>query len=228
MTPLTQIRAPLTTMSLPVLSALKTEPSRYLSYFRKLLDISVSLSLPISVYCFLEGEFLIRVLLGENWMQAVPVFRILAIAGVFIATSGAPGLVMLSHGYSKRYMHLTSLTSAMISISFVAGVPFGIEGVAYGYTTANLLIMIPLIHYGLRGTPLTLRVILQAVKGPIVAAVFAGVSVYGVHTFVTNDSIVYHVLIGLLFFLIYIAITLSRSNTRDTLKSIWTSVSGKE
>jgi O-antigen/teichoic acid export membrane protein len=228
MTPLTQIRAPLTTMSLPILSTLKSEPTRYLSYFKKLLDISVSLALPISVYSFLEGEFLIRVLLGENWMEAVPVFKILAIAGVFIATSGAPGLVMLSHGFSKRYMQLTILTSIMVSVSFIAGVPFGIEGVAYAYTTANLLIMIPLIHYGFKGTPLTLKVILQAVKGPIIAAAFAGVVVYGVRTVVIDDSIVSHVLMGLIFFLIYTAITLSRTTTRDTLKSIWTSISGKD
>ena len=228
MQPLNQIKSPLTTLSLPVLSSLKNDPARYQSYFRQFLDISVSLVLPISVYCFLESNFLIQILLGPKWMDAVPVFKIFSVAGVFIATSGAPGMVMLSHGFSKRYLYLTIITAVIISVSFIAGVPFGIKGVAIGYTVASFLIMIPLIYYGFRGTPIKISLVLKSISGPLLAAMIAGFSTYIFIILYSIDSLTKHILIGLIFFAIYIIFTLLRPKTRETLKYILESIVSKK
>jgi O-antigen/teichoic acid export membrane protein len=224
MTPLNQIRTPLTTLSLPVLSSLKNDEARYQSYFRQLLDVSISLALPISVYCYLESEFLIRILLGEKWMGAVPVFKILSIAGVFVALSAAPGLAMLSHGYAKRHLHLTVITAAIVSLSFIIGVRFGIKGVALGYTIASFLIMIPFIGFAFRGTPIKIRLVLESISGPLIAAIIAGVAAYVYILLLNVESIVNHILTGLIFFVTYTAITLLRPKTRNTLWSVWESI----
>jgi O-antigen/teichoic acid export membrane protein len=228
MQPLTQIRAPLTTQSLPVLSSLKNDPIRYQSYFSKLLDISISLAMPVSVYCFLESEFLIRILLGQKWMDAVPVFKILAIAGIFVATSGAPGMVMLSHGFSKRYLRLTIIISLIVSASFIIGLPFGIKGVAVGYTIANFLIMIPLIYYGFKDTPIKIRLIFESILGPLISTSVAGLSTYLFIIIFSGETFFKHILTGLIFFVIYISLTLLRSKTRDTIRSIWDSIISKQ
>jgi O-antigen/teichoic acid export membrane protein len=228
MTPLNQIRTPLTTLSLPVLSSLKNHTERYRSYFRQLLDISISLALPISIYCFLEGDFLIRILLGPKWMSAVPVFKILSVAGVFVALSAAPGLVMLSHGYAKRHLHLTIITATIVAVSFIIGVRFGINGVAFGYTIANFLIMIPLISFAFKGTPITIRLVLDAMIGPLFASIIAGILAYFFLVFSSNESITRHILAGLIFLAIYLALTWLRPQTRSTLKSIWESIVSKK
>jgi O-antigen/teichoic acid export membrane protein len=228
MAPLTQIRGPLTTLSLPVLSSLKSDPARYLSYFQKLLDISISLALPISVYCFLEGEFLIKVLLGQKWMAAVPVFKILSIAGIFVATSGAPGLVMLSQGFSKRYFYLNILTSVITSVAIIIGVFFGITGVAVAYTIASFLKIIPLILYGFKETPIKLQLIFESVRGPVFAAVVAAISTYIFILFYLHDSITKHIFIGIIFFMIYTTFTLIRPRTLDTLRAILASIVSKQ
>jgi O-antigen/teichoic acid export membrane protein len=228
MTPLNQIRAPLTTLSLPVLSSLKNDNARYQSYFRQLLDISISLALPISVYCFLEGEFLIRILMGQKWMGAVPVFKILSVAGVFVALSAAPGLVMLSLGYTKRYLQLTIITSAIVSVSFLIGVRFGIKGVAMGYTIANLLIMIPLISLAFKGTPIKIGLVLEALSGPLIAVIISGVSTYVFIVLYPTDNIPKHILTGLIFLVTYLTITLLRPKTRESLLSIWETILPKK
>lgn len=227
MQPLNQIKAPLTTMSLPVLSSLKNEPERYKNYYRQLLDVNISLALPVSVYCFLESEFLIRVLLGQKWMDAVPVFKILAIGGVFVATSGAPGLVMLSHGLSKRYLQLTVLTALVIAVSFIAGIPFGINGVAVAYSVASFLIIIPLITYGFRGTPVKPGLVLRSAAGPLFASVTAGIIAYLFIIVSDTDSISGHIITGIIFFSIYVALTLLRSETRYTFRNILQSMLSK-
>jgi len=224
MTPLNQVRTPLTTLSLPVLSSLKSDPIRYQNYFRQLLDVSISLALPISVYCFLESEFLIRILLGQQWMNAVPVFKILAVAGVFVALSAAPGLVMLSHGFAKRHLHLTILTALILSIAFIIGVNFGIKGVAFGYTIASFLMMIPLIGLAFRGTPIKVSLILKSISGPLFAAIIAGFASYFFSLLYSDDSTIKHILTGLIFFVLYIILTLIRPKTRETLLSILESI----
>jgi O-antigen/teichoic acid export membrane protein len=228
MTPLNQIRTPLTTLSLPVLSSLKNDNERYRSYFRQLLDISISLALPISVYCFLESEFLIRILLGQKWMGAVPVFKILSVAGVFVALSAAPGLVMLSHGYAKRHLHLTVITAGIVAVSFIIGVRFGINGVAYGYTIASFLIMIPLICFAFRGTPIKIRLVIESISGPLFAAMVAGVLAYIFILLISKDSIINHILTALIFFSIYLTLTFMRPKTRSTVRSIWESIVSKK
>lgn len=224
MTPLNQVRAPLTTLSLPVLSSLKNDKIRYQNYYRQLLDISISLALPISIYSLLEGEFLIDLLLGQQWKNAVPVFKIFSVAGVFVAMSAAPGLVMLSQGYAKRHMQLTILTSLLISFSFIAGIPFGIKGVALGYTITSFLIMIPLIYYGFRGTPIRIRFVLESMVGPLIATSIAGMSAYVFRIAINLDQVMIHILTALVFFALYTGITMSRSRTRDTLRSIMESI----
>lgn len=228
MGPLSQIRGPLTNLSLPVLSSLIDNPERYRSYFRQLLDVSISLTLPISVYCFLEGEFLISTLLGQQWIAAIPLFKILSVAGFAVAMSASPGIVMLSHGFSKRYMYLT-LTSAIItSIGFVIGLFFGVRGVAMGYAIASFLIMIPLISFGFKNTHINLKLVFDAIKGPFLAVFVSGGAIYLVIYFSHSNSLLKHILIAILYLLVYFIITLSRPKTRETFRSILGSVIKKQ
>lgn len=224
MQPITQIRAPLTTLSLPVLSSLRHDPVRYQNYFRKLLDISISLSLPISVYCFLESEIIIRLCLGQQWMDAVPVFKVLSVAGFFVAISVSPGLVMQSYGYGKRYLQLNIATAIITSVSFIIGVPFGIIGIATSYAISSALIMIPLVIFGFQETPIRITLIVKAIIGPLISVTIAGVISFIVLNSIPHESFFNHLLVFLLYFIIYLVITLFRSETRETIHSILGSI----
>ena len=225
--PLSQIRLPLTNLSLPVLSSLKYESARYQSYFSKMLDISISVALPFCFYSFIESEFLIRLLLGPNWMGAVEIFRILALGGIFVSISFLPGLVMLSHGFSKKYMRLSITTAVITSVSFVIGIFFGINGVAASYSIGSFLVLIPMFIVSFRGTPMKLRVVFQTILWPFLTAAGAGIAILGVIRSFSVESIVEHLLLGLVYFIVYAALTLLRSETRLTLRSIWGSIISK-
>jgi len=219
--PLNQIRYPLTSMSLPVLSSLKKDPERYVSYFDKLLDISISVALPISVYAFLDSEFLIRLVLGPQWTEAAPVFRILAIGGIFVSASFLPGVAMLSHGFSKRYMQLTIATSVITSVSFIVGVYFGIKGVATAYTLASFLVLIPMYLVSFRGTPIKSRMVFETILWPLLSAAIAAGAAFVFIRFYSGHFLVTHIGIALIFFVLYTSLTLVRKKTRQTILSIW-------
>ena len=224
MQPLTQIRGPLSNLSLPVLSTLRTNPLRYYNYFKKLLDISISLALPITVYCFLEGEFIILTLLGPKWIEAVPLFKVFSIGGIFVATSAAPGLLMTSFGYTKRYFKLSVITAAIVAASFIIGVPFGVLGVAIAYSVSSFVKMIPLTYYGIRNTPVNIGLFVKSVYGPLLASGAAGLLTIIFLRLFQSGGTLRHIIAGLIFFLIYTSLTLMRKGTRETFLSIWRSV----
>jgi len=224
MQPLNQIRYPVTSMALPVLSSLKHDADRFSSYFIKLLDLSLSIALAISVYAFLESEFLITFILGQQWVGAVDVFRILAIGGIFVGASFLPGLALMSHGHSKRYMQLQIITSVITSVAFIVGVNFGINGMASAYTIAMFLVLIPMYLISFRGVPIKRRLIFTAILWPVLSAAAAGLAAYLLIRFFSSDDVIHHLLIALAFFAVYTALTFVRSGTRDTMRSIWTSL----
>ena len=228
MQPLSQIKLPLTHLALPVLSSLKKEPERYRNYFRKLLDISISLALPVTVYCFLDGEFVIRFVLGPQWIEASEVFRILAIGGVFVSASFLPGLALLSHGRSKKYMQLLIATSIIQSLSFIAGISFGIKGIAIAYTVSSFLILIPMVIMSFKGTFVTARMFFTTILWPLLFAVAAGVVLSVLLHFNFSDSTFAHLAIAVIYFILYTGLTLLRKDTRDTLLSIWDSIISKK
>lgn len=228
MQPISQIRLPLIHLALPVLSSLKNEPERYRNYFRKLLDISMSLAVPVAIYCFIESEFVIRLVLGPQWLEATQVFRILAIGGIFVSASFLPGLALLSHGFSKKYMKLMIATSAIQSVSFVAGSPFGINGIAVAYTVSSLLMLIPMVIMSFKDTFVTSRMFFSTIMWPLLAAFAAGGMLYGLYQILPPDNTFKHLLIAVIYFIVYTGFTLLRKDTRHTLLGIWESFRSKK
>jgi PST family polysaccharide transporter len=224
MQPLSQIKFPLTHLALPVLSSLQKEQERYRNYFRKLLDMSISLALPVAVYCFLESEFVIRFVLGEQWMEAVNVFRILAIGGIFVSASFLPGLALLSHGYSKKYMQLLIATSIIQSVSFIAGAPFGINGIAIAYTVSSFLILVPMVIISFKGTNVNARLFFITVVWPLLVALASGFLIYILLGILPSDTTFTHLMVAVVYFIFYTGLTLLRKDTRHTLWGIWDSI----
>lgn len=198
MLPVTQIRQPITAVAMPVLSSLQNQPERYVKYYQRMSDLLVSLMIPLAVYCMIEAEFLIRTILGSQWLGAVPVFRILAIAGLIQIMPGLAGLVMLSLGYSRRFFLWGVLGASLVVASFVIGLPFGIVGVATAYTTVLGLLLVPTLFYCYHGSPVTVGQTMKTLVLPCLISLAAGVSMLVARRLMNGDSIRTHgVLLGL-------------------------------
>jgi PST family polysaccharide transporter len=143
MMPLLQINAPSTRVALPVLSRLKDDPIRFSAYLLRgqtvLLHIVVAI---FAIGCAQAGP-LIVVLLGDQWLDAAPIFQILAVAGVFHAASYALYWVFLAKGLTGTHL-IFSLATRPLTIGLILlGAMWGPLGVATGYSL-GLVILWPL------------------------------------------------------------------------------------
>lgn len=218
MMPITQLRTPITNVAMPVLSSIKTQTTRYVKYYTGLLDILATLSIPLTVYCIFEAEFIIRLLLGPQWLAAVPVFRLLAIAGLIQPVASTRGLVLLSHGYSQRFLMWGLINSILTIIAFTSGLPYGISGVAGAYAIMNYIILIPSLYYCFYKTPVTPLLFLKVITAPLIFSFIAVLPGVILRQTWKSNSLYAHLVFLNLFVLLYCLLSFSRKSVRENFK----------
>lgn len=134
MLPLHQINAPSTTIALPVLSRLQSEPARYSAFL--LHGQSTMLHIIVGGFAFgiAQAEPLILLVLGEQWADTVPLFQALAVGGVFQAASYASYWVFLSKGLTGSHLRFTLVSRPLLILCILIGARWGVQGVAAGYS----------------------------------------------------------------------------------------------
>jgi PST family polysaccharide transporter len=124
-------------------------------------------------FLFVCSENIIRLLLGERWLGANAIFKILAIAGFIQAAETTRGLILISSGLGKRYLTYGVLRSVFLVGCFAVGIPWGATGVAAGFTIGDYLILFPSLWYCFRGTPLSISGFLRAIAQPTIAGLIS-------------------------------------------------------
>ena len=136
MTPLNQVRSPLTSVALPVLSRLSADAPRFDRFVvlgQRALGYTLVAGLGVVIGA---AEPLTHILLGAQWTAASPILRLLAIAGIFQTLAFVGYWVYLARGLTADLVRY-SLVSAVIRITCIlVGSLGGVVGVAWGYAIA--------------------------------------------------------------------------------------------
>jgi PST family polysaccharide transporter len=217
--PLTQIREPIQRVGLPALRHLVDEPERFRRYFLRITGVVATLSFPLALICIIAGDFIVRLLLGPQWLGAVTVFRILGAVMLINPVVTTIGLVQLSTGQSRRYLHWNTITAVVFVASFVAGLHWGIVGVAASYAVANYLLVLPAAAYGLANSSVKVRDMLSVLLVPLATSGFAA----GVALLV--DRVTGRGLLGgglsvVAFLIVYCGVSLMRPSVRDLARRL--------
>lgn len=226
--PITQIRNPMMKVASPVLSSLINEPERYTKYYRRMVDTMATLGIPIALYCMAEAEFIISFFLGEKWMSAVPIFRALSIAGLVQTISGTRAAVLLSFGFSKRFMVFSWVTGSLTTLSFLVGIPYGVLGVAWAFSIYNIISLVPSLHYCFKGTPVKVSMFMKAFFFPLLIGFIAIGTAFIGSRFPTQNSFLPHAVFGFIFSAVYLSLSFFRPTVRDMILMTKKHFSGKQ
>lgn len=172
--PMDQIRFPLTRVGVSALSALQDDTDKYRQYYKKLISILSFVLMPAVIYVGIFSENFIRLLLGEKWIEAAVIFRILAITAFIQPIASTPGLVMITCGKTKRYFLWGIINTVCMIPAFSIGVQWGPIGVATAYAIANYAILLPSLWFGFKDTPIKIRTFFQAISLPAISSLFMG------------------------------------------------------
>ncbi len=182
--PFQQITVPIGNVALPTLSRLQNDPERYRSYYQKGILMLVILGMPLVVLLFVSADKVILTLLGEQWIEAIDIFRLLAPA-TFVATfNAAAGWVYTSLRKADRQLRWGFFVAVIDLISFAIGVRWGAIGVATAYSISRVLIRYPAIHYCYKDSFLKVSDLDAVLWKPALASAMAGVALYGINLLV--------------------------------------------
>lgn len=168
--PVQQVFPALTQVGVSSLSRAREGARRYEEGVRLALLPVLSLTLPGLAFMAREARLVILTLLGDQWVQAIPMFRWLCVAGFARALSLGTRWIFLSEGRTADQLRWSAVEAAVLLGAVVIGVGYGAYGVAVALTAGICVTAGPAIAYCLRGSDLSPRAYLAAIWRPIVAS----------------------------------------------------------
>ncbi|MBK9170088.1 MAG: lipopolysaccharide biosynthesis protein [Bryobacterales bacterium] len=167
--PMNQIAYPVRVVTESALSRLQTEVEAYQRYYRNILKAVSLVTIPLGLFMAVYAEEIVAVVLGEQWLDAIPIFRVLAIAAFLQPAGATAGAVMISCGHSRRFFWLGLLSSVVLVLLFVAGIPYGPTGVASAHIWALWLLLVPKLYWSFKNTPVSVGIFFSSIARPLAA-----------------------------------------------------------
>ena len=172
--PMSRIRLPMSKVAFPALSALQNDHKKYREYFLKMIELITFIYMPLVVYLGIYSDNVIRLVLGEKWLDAATYFRILAFASFIGPVYSMCDLVTQTCGLTRRYLLWGTVNSIYTVSSFAIGVHWGAVGVAIAYTIGGYIIFYPSIWYRLKDTPVSVSEYFQSIYPSMFSSVLMG------------------------------------------------------
>jgi O-antigen/teichoic acid export membrane protein len=184
--PVQQLMGAVGTVAFPVLSRLQDDAERLHRVYFKFHTAVVSITVPVVICCTLFADEIIGTLLGPKWAGTATILRLLSPTILFFALVNPLAWYLKSTGRVARSLYIALVIAPVVIIGVVAGLRHGPAGVALGYSTAMVLLSVPLVAWVRHGTGIKTRDYLNCIKLPVVAGVTGGAAGWlfraGVHS----------------------------------------------
>ncbi|WP_373032378.1 lipopolysaccharide biosynthesis protein [Sulfurovum sp.] len=154
--PIQKIRTPIYSVALPALASLREKPKEYNAYYLQLVSILNIISLLLICFLWLNSYEIIYFVLGEKWLLSAEFFSVLAFAALIQPVYGTLGLVLITLGKSRKYLHWGILNFMIIAIGFIVGINFDLKTFILIYVIANYISFLISVPFVFHDTPINI------------------------------------------------------------------------
>lgn len=152
-TPLWQFGLPLARVATNLLSRLQDAGPAYRRSFERMLQGLMLVTAPGFVWAALVSDRLVPALFGPQWADAAPVVAWLAVATLFAPFGISSYWLFVSQARVQEQLRWACVRSVMSLAALVAGLPWGVTGVAVAYAASAPLVQGALIWGAARRGP---------------------------------------------------------------------------
>jgi O-antigen/teichoic acid export membrane protein len=149
----------------PALSRLQEERDRLARVWLRANRVVAAAVFPSILGLVIAAPEIVAVLLGSQWKDAVPIVQVLAIAGLFQATSALGATILTATGRTKTLLRFSLAELALVLAAIAIGVQWDILGVAVAYTGAILLSRLLLVWLAARAVSMPLGDFFASLSG---------------------------------------------------------------
>jgi O-antigen/teichoic acid export membrane protein len=123
----------------PAFSSIQDKPEEMRRGVLTSVRLIQLIAVPISLGLLIAADPIVRVLFGDQWLEAIPVLRVLAVYAWVYSLGYHIGDVYKAIGRPNILLMLTILTFIVIIPSIFIGSYFGLIGIAWGHLFAVLI-----------------------------------------------------------------------------------------
>jgi O-antigen/teichoic acid export membrane protein len=123
----------------PAFSSIQDRPEKLRRGFLASVRLVELIAVPICLGLLIAADPIVRVFFGDQWLEAIPVLRVLALYAWVYSLGYHVGGFYKAIGRPDILLRLSLLTLAIIIPSLLIGARFGIIGVAVGHLVAVLI-----------------------------------------------------------------------------------------
>lgn len=174
--PLMQIVSPLSRTVVPILSQLADDAPRYRSAYRRAANQIMLVAIPGMVVLVVMADMLVPLAMGKQWVNVVPIFRWLGLAGIYMPLSQTLPWLLVSQQRTRELSTVTAWHTIVCVAAFIAGLQFGVVGIAASFALVDLFVGLPLMiwYVGRSGPVSALNLASLASSHTVAACVAAG------------------------------------------------------
>jgi O-antigen/teichoic acid export membrane protein len=225
--PVSQLLYPINSVAESTLSRLQDNPDKYRQYFRTMLTFVALTLMPFVMFLTVYAEEVILVVLGAKWHEAVPYFRILGIAAFLTPISAVMSPLMVTCGHSRRLFWLGVLEAATLAPAFLVGSHWGPLGVVSAHVFSTYILFFPNLFWGVRDTPVTVRLYLGAVVWPLIGSLLTCLVLINFSALMPETKPILRILAGAAMgFAVYAGFLALIPTTRADVQILFKAISG--
>jgi O-antigen/teichoic acid export membrane protein len=134
-----------------------------------LVTCASSLMVAVAITC---TDWIVLVMLGPNWSEAVPITRVLALFAFVEPVASLMATLMTSRGLPHKVVRWRVVSASIIVAGLLVGLPWGPLGVATAFSLSGFFIRTPLfIWYSSKHLGISVSRLFGAVSMPLLSGV---------------------------------------------------------
>lgn len=145
--PLFSINGTIRSVAINALSRLVESPERYRKAYIRILEKIIMLAMPLVAFLLVTSDWLVSILLGSQWSGVSNIFRWFSFSALILPVNYTMGWLLISQGRTWEMFRLWTLTSGILVIAIIIGLPWKSTGVAAAYSLAGLCLKTPLLYW---------------------------------------------------------------------------------
>lgn len=165
----------------PAFTKLQEDHERFRGAYLRACAAIAALTFPMMIGLAILSKEVVLVVLGPKWLPIVPLLQILAPIGALQSISTTMGQIYMATGRTDLMFRWGTIFSAITVGAFVAGLAWGIEGVALAYAAVFSIIVVPALKLAFALIGLRLGRLCRTLWPCLRCALLMGLSVVAFH-----------------------------------------------
>ncbi|UFK97090.1 lipopolysaccharide biosynthesis protein [Kaistella faecalis] len=145
--PVNNLSSALNKVTFPLFSKIKDNNVKLKEVYQKLMKLVIFVIAPVLFLMMVVAEPMIRFLLTEKWLPAIPYLQVLVLSGILYPIHAYNLNILKVKGRSDLFLKLEFWKKGLQLITLLTSVPYGIIGIVWGQVVFSVLAFFINTHY---------------------------------------------------------------------------------